>query len=131
MIGVNDAKRNAALFDHDAWAGKYQSVITEAKRKSEYVYICPVIPLEGGKGLGPEYFDESTIYEINKIIRSSAVKNKVGYIDTRQHFIEVRNIGKTFTTDGVHLTTESMIYLRELFEKIILDDIKTKKNDRK
>lgn len=104
-IGVNDAKYGPLPADYfEIWEKMLRQTIVQAKAfTTESVGITTIIPVEKGKALGDQYFDQEKINNINKIIRDVSKETKVQLIDHSPSFSNLTKSGIEYTTDGVHL----------------------------
>lgn len=105
-VGVNDAKikgrspRTAAVF-----GDSLEQTIAKLKHRTELMLLTSIPPVEHGKPLGSNYYDNNIIHTFNEILETAATDHDLPFIDLAA---PMRNSEGSLragaSIDGVHLS---------------------------
>jgi lysophospholipase L1-like esterase len=108
-VGVNDAVKTSGEIGEEEFEEFVEQLLFNAKRVADRVYISTIFPVEKGKPLGDQYFDQDRIDAINVILKKKPAEHGASLIESNRAFDDFSG---SYTTDGVHPTIEAYDVLR-------------------
>lgn len=119
LAGINDIAQNTGPYSVNATSGNIFSMCQLAKQNNIKVIICSVLPaidFPWRPGLDPA----QKVIDLNNILKSYALKNKLGYVD---YFSAMANekmgLKEELGTDGVHPNAAGYAIMEPILEKTI------------
>ena len=120
-VGVNDAIQSP---DSSAYLTNFrnylkQSVTLSKRLSGKNVAISTIIPIEKGKILGDNYFDQNKIDKINDFIVDFCLESNTLIVNQSPSFIDLTSSNISYTTDGVHLNVIGYRVMRDNIHQAI------------
>lgn len=97
--GVNNTVRKNEAISIEGLSKNIDDLLLAAKKISDSVFLSTVFPIEKGKPLGDQYFDQEKIDTLNSLLREKAKEHNVTLIKLDEAF---EGYSQSYTTDGVH-----------------------------
>jgi lysophospholipase L1-like esterase len=119
LAGINDIAQNTGPYSVLATSGNIFSMCELAKENGIKVIICSVLPaidFPWKPGLEPA----QKVIDLNNILKSYALKNKLEYVDYFFAMVnEKMGLKDEFCTDGVHPNEAGYAIMEPILEKTI------------
>lgn len=121
LLGVNDAYgKSVPLSSLSRWSVGYDHLVNAIISFGATPVLMTILPVEKGKPLGAQSFDEQAIKYFNQQIRKIAKAHKIPLVDTYKMWANSGGyILRGSTVDGVHLTGKAYKRLYDEFKEAV------------
>jgi hypothetical protein len=121
VVGINDCPIGTAT-DPDKWWGKYSQLLDKIHEHDAYPIVCTILPVEQGKVLGDQYFDQTKQAALNTKLLYGATERGEDIVNLNIAFgipPSYTYMKTGYTYDGVHPYGVGMATLNHQLEAAI------------
>lgn len=119
LAGINDIAENTGPISNEGILENIKSMTELAKANNIKVLLCSILPANRFNW-NPKISPSNRVIELNKMIQSYTVKNKIIYVDYYSQMVDDENgLQKRFGEDGVHPNKEGYLLMKSIVNEAI------------
>ena len=119
LAGINDIAENTGPISNEGILENIKSMTELAKANNIKVLLCSILPANRFNW-NPKILPANRVIELNKMIQSYAIKNKIIYVDYYSQMVDDENgLQKRFGEDGVHPNKDGYLVMKSIVNEAI------------